>query len=239
MQYASFNIIIPVYNEGPSIIDTIKLIGKAVKSSYKIIIIYDFPEDSTIPMVKNYIEQNQAVPINLIQNKHGKGPLQAIKTGLEHMPDLPSLVTMADLSDDPYDIDIMFKIINEGSDIVCGSRYMKGGKQEGSLFIEGLLSRYAGLTLHYLAGIPTHDATNSFKMYAPTVLKSLKIESTGGFSLGMELVIKAHLKHFKISEIPTKWKDRSVGKSKFKLVQWLPQYLRWYFFALYKNIFKP
>jgi dolichol-phosphate mannosyltransferase len=109
---------------------------------------------------------------------------------------------------------------------------MKGGKQLGGPKFKGTLSRMAGLSLHYLTGIPTHDISNSFKMYTSRVIKSIQIESSGGFELGMEIVCKAFLAGFKITEVPSVWRDRSAGQSRFKLWKWLPHYLRWYFFTL-------
>jgi dolichol-phosphate mannosyltransferase len=109
---------------------------------------------------------------------------------------------------------------------------MKDGKQIGEPWFKKLLSRTAGMSLYYLAGIPTHDVTNSFKMYTKRVLNDFTIESNGGFELKMEIVIKAHLKGYKITEVPSIWRDRSAGESRFKLWQWLPKYLRWYRLAL-------
>ena len=65
-------------------------------------------------------------------------------------------------------------------------------------------------------------------------LKQQKIESTGGFELGLELVVKAHLQGFKVMETPTVWTDRQAGKSNFKIIEWLPSYLKWYFMTFLK-----
>ena len=88
--------------------------------------------------------------------------------------------------------------------------------------------------INYLAKFPTHDATNSFKLYRTSFLRQQKIESTGGFELGMELVVKAYLQGFKVLETPTVWTDRQAGKSNFKIIEWLPSYLKWYFMAFKK-----
>ena len=69
---------------------------------------------------------------------------------------------------------------------------MKGGRQVGGPWLKGLLSRMAGLTLHWLSGLPTHDPTNSFKAYRRDFLQRTTIESTAGFCLGLELTVKAH-----------------------------------------------
>ena len=170
--------------------------------------------------------------IHLVKNKYGKGALNAIKTGFEAVNDGVVLVAMADLSDDFTKVDEMFRKINQGYDIVCGSRYMRGGKQIGGPLLKRFLSRMAGVSLYYLAGIPTHDATNNFKMYTKKVLNEIKIESKGGFELAVEVVVKAFLKGRKITEVPCVSPDRQAGEAKFKLWKWLPHYLRWYWLAI-------
>ena len=116
-------------------------------------------------------------------------------------------------------------------DLVCGSRYMKGGQLIGGPFFKQLMSRTSGLTLHYLRGVPTHDATNSFKLYDAAMVRELKVESVAGFELGLELTVKAFLNGYRIAEIPSVWRDRTAGTSRFRVLHWLPHYLKWYFHA--------
>ncbi|MFX0203639.1 MAG: glycosyltransferase [Candidatus Hodarchaeota archaeon] len=234
--YSSVNIIIPVYNEGENITDILSEIETKVNTKYHIFIIYDFDQDNTLAAIENYVDKKGSVPVSLVKNRYGGGVLNAIRTGFECVDEGAILVTMADLSDDLGKVDEMFKKVNEGYDIVCGSRYIKGGKQIGGPWFKKFLSRMAGLSLHYLIGIPTHDITNSFKMYTKKVLNDIIIESNGGFELGMEIVIKAFIKGYKITEVPSLWRDRSAGKSRFLLGKWLPKYLRWYWFGI-KNRF--
>jgi hypothetical protein len=90
------------------------------------------------------------------------------------------------------------------------------------------MSRTAGLTLHWFAGVPTHDPTNNFKLYSRTFLDSITIESTAGFELALELTVKATIAGRRVGEVPTTWRDRTAGQSNFKLRAWLPNYLHWY-----------
>jgi dolichol-phosphate mannosyltransferase len=105
---------------------------------------------------------------------------------------------------------------------------MRGGRQEGGPRLKRLMSRTAGLTLHWFAGVPTHDPTNNFKLYARRFLDEVTIESTAGFELALELTVKATLAGRRIGEVPTTWRDRTAGQSNFKLRRWLPHYLHWY-----------
>ena len=223
-------IVIPVYNEGDNIRTAVTEIFSKVKHDFMIMIVYDFDGDNTLPVVREL--QGTHSNIQLMRNKYGRGALNAIKTGLEEAGTKYVLVTMADLSDPPEVMNDMIDAAErKNASVVCASRYMKGGHQIGGPVIKGLMSRTAGLTLCWFAGVPTHDATNSFKLYRKTFLDSVKIESTGGFELGLELVVKAYRSGLKICEVPTTWRDRQAGKSRFKILAWLPSYLKWYFMA--------
>ena len=236
METKLLSIVLPVYNEGENIRSALTGLLEKVRTENEILVVYDFDEDSTLPALASFLAEKdiQEGKIRKVRNKYGRGVLNAIKTGMEKAGNRYVVVTMADLCDPPEVIDTMVKKAEEENcDIVCGSRYMKGGSQTGGPFFKGLLSCCAGLSLHFFAGLPVHDATNSFKLYRKSFLAENVIESTGGFELGLELLVKAFLQGRKIDEVPTSWVDRVAGKSNFKLFQWLPKYLKWYFAAFF------
>jgi len=226
------DIIIPVYNEGENISSTLNEIFSKIKTANRIFIVYDFDEDNTVPAVKKYVNEKKKENILLLKNDYGKGVLNAIKKGFDRAEKEMILVVMGDLSDDLCVVDNMCEKMKEGYDIVCGSRYMKGGKQIGGPLLKKTLSKIAGLSLHIMTGIPTHDISNSFKMYRKSLINNTHIESTGGFEIGLEILVKAYLKGYKITEVPSIWKDRTAGKSNFKLWKWLPKYIKWYLLAI-------
>ena len=232
MSCNSLHIAIPVYNEADNIVNVLDEIEVKVSTPHRISIIYDFDEDTTLPVVNKFIQELQVKCIALIKNHYGRGVLNAIKTGFDVATDGVILIVMADSSDDLSVVDVMFEKINHGSDIVCGSRYMKGGSQIGGPRFKNLLSRTAGISLCWITGLPTHDPTNSFKMYRKSALQNMVIESSGGFEIGMEIVVKAFLMGYKITEVPSTWRDRTAGISRFKLRKWLPKYIRWYSYAI-------
>jgi glycosyltransferase involved in cell wall biosynthesis len=232
MTFESLQIVMPVYNEGANILRTLREAEAKIKTHHSVLLVYDFDEDNTLPVVGQYIEESGVGNIALVKNRYGRGVLNALKTGFDAAEADVVLVAMADLSDDLSIVDTMFDRINEGFDIVCGSRYIKGGSQVGGPLVKKLLSWAAGISLHLITGIPTHDISNSFKMYRKSVLKEIRIESRGGFEAGMEIVVKAFLNGRKISEVPSTWQDRIAGRSRFRLIRWLPDYLRWYVYAV-------
>ena len=225
-------IVIPVYNEGDNIGSALSAIRRDVRGDYIVSIVYDLENDTTLPALDRWEKENGNL-VRRIRNRYGRGALNAIRTGMETADSEYVIVTMADLSDPPEVMNAMLAAAErEHADIVCASRYMPGGRQNGGPLLKGLLSRCAGLSLHALAGLPTHDPTNSFKLYRKSFLDKMTIESSGGFELGLELVVKAWKAGFKVVEVPTSWSDRANGKSNFKLWKWLPHYLHWYFSAI-------
>ncbi len=222
--------VVPVYNEGPAVEPILRALTAAVTTPHEILVVYDDDADTTIPTITSLSDEFGTIKGH--RNDLGRGVLNAMKSGIAASSARYVVISMADGSDEPERIDAMVRLADEGADIVAASRYMRGGRQLGGPRIKGLLSRAAGLSLHYLAGVPTHDPTNNFKLYARRFLDDVTIESRAGFELALELTVKATIGGRRIAEIPTTWRDRTSGASNFRLRQWLPHYLRWYLVAL-------
>lgn len=234
MSMAEVSLVIPVYNEGENVPYLFEGIAEHIGADPEILICYDFDEDNTLPAVREF--ESRFPNTRLVKNTYGRGPLGAIKSGFDAASKPAVIVMMADLSDDLKCVTRMVELSREGYHLVAASRYMRGGKQIGGPLLKRTLSRLAGVSLHYLAGVPTHDSTNSFKLYTKELLNSVKIESTGGFELGLELTVKAHLRGMRIAEVPSTWLDRTAGESRFRLWKWLPSYLRWYRLAIFRGL---
>ena len=143
-------IVIPVYNEGDNIRKTLSELDDKVSVEAETWLVYDWEDDSTLPPAKT-LERKTRIPFRLVRNKYGKGALNAIKTGLEDAETELIVVTMADLCDPPEVINELVAAANrDAADIVCASRYMKGGKQYGGPKFKGFLSHTAGLLLCWL-----------------------------------------------------------------------------------------
>ncbi len=229
------SIVVPVYNEAENFPLLWAEMVKKIRSDFRVYVAYDFEGDTTVPVVRELMK-TEGHRLQLVLNTEGRGVVGAIRSGFAQVSSGPVLVTMADLSDDLAMVDAMVEKHRQGFHVVAGSRYMRGGRMVGGPLVKRWLSRLAGLSLHYLRGIPTHDATNSFKLYDAAMLHAMKLESTGGFELSLEITVKAFLGGYRIGEVPSSWVDRVHGKSRFRLVQWLPRYLHWYLKALFTPV---
>ena len=230
-----YSVVVPVFHEAETIGPFCRAVRDAFPPGYELLVCYDTAEDRTLPALAALPPAEKPPVVRLVHNTLGQGVRWAIEAGMRAAPGPVVIVTMVDLSDDYRIVEAMVARAEAGAAVVCPSRYMPGGQQIGGPRLKGMLSRLAGLSLHGLAGLPTRDPTNSFKAYRSDFLERTPIESEAGFSLGLELTVKAHFAGLRVEEIPATWRDRTAGESRFRLAAWLPLYLRWYAWALRKR----
>lgn len=224
------SLVVPAYNESEVLRVALARIAECVNFEFECIIVVDEVSDTSIPIILEF--QNADSRFKMLVNDYFPGPAGAIRAGIKKAIGRVIVITSADGSDDASQISELVMLVERGVDIASASRYMHGGKLINSPFLKGLLSRIAGLSLHFFRRVGTRDATNNFKAYSADFLRSIEIESIYGFEIGLELVAKARRARRPIAEIPTIWIERNSGVSKFPLFRSLPHYLGWYFYAL-------
>lgn len=224
-----FSVVVPVYNEGAEIEVFLDRLFDSITLPCEVLAVYDAPDDTTVPHLETYAARDpRLVPTH---NTYGRGAARAMKYGIDHADGKIIVVTMADGSDDPQQVEQLVRLVERGVVIAAASRYLKGGQQVGGPLVKRIMSRLAGLSLYWFARVGTHDATNSFKAYDRDFVRMVGIESDTGFELGLEMVAKARRHRLPVAELPTIWLDRTVGASNFQVWSWLPRYLRWYRYA--------
>lgn len=231
------NIIVPAYNEELNISETIATIHEIqerVKLPHKLIVVNDNSTDRTREVVQRLLEKyGNPVLINRRGN-HGLG--RCLNRAYEEVKGGVIVAVMADLCDDVKDIPRMLEKIKAGYDLISASRYVPGGSGEHENRLKHFLSRLLGKALQVLIGLPTNDATNAYKMYRVEILDEIGILRSDNYTTGLELTVKAHLKGFKIAEIPTVWHDRTQGSSHFKVLKVAPEYIRWFLWAVWVRL---
>ena len=230
----AISVVIPAYNEGESIVPVLDRIFDAVQSECEILVVVDFAQDTTVPVLQAYGEHEPR--LKAVVSTYGRGPANAIRYGIDQVANPVIVVTMADGSDDPRQIDALARLVERGVVVAAASRYCASGQQVGGPLGKSLLSRTAGTSLGLLARVGTRDATNSFKAYSTEFIREVGIDSRSGFEIGLELTAKARRLRRPVAEVPTIWLDRTDGQSNFKLAEWIPRYLRWYRFAFGRRL---
>ncbi len=223
------SVVIPARNESDDIVPVLDRLFESVRLPCEVLVVVDEPGDTTVAVTNEYARKEPR--IRCLVSTYGRGPANAIRFGIDAAAAPVTVVTMADGCDDATQIDDLVRLVERGVAVAVASRYMPGGQQVGGPVVKGLLSGLAGRSLRLLAHTGTRDATNSFKAYSTAFVREVGIDSRDGFEIGIELTAKAKRLGRPVAEIPTIWLDRQAGVSGFKIVGWIPGYLRWYRFA--------
>ncbi len=226
MRY-NLDIIIPVYNEHGNILKTLSEIIKQIDIKYRIIVVYDYEEDPTLKVITENFKLDK---IFLIKNKYF-GFNGAVKTGFENLDAEAIMLYPADDHKNFNLIREMYNKYKEGYDIVCASRFVKGGSYKGAPLLKRIIVKLVSSTLTVLTTLPTKDATNGFRLFSKEIVDKFKIESKKGFTFSIELLAKAHRHNYKITELPEQWPVRNYGESKFRYSS-IFFYIKWYFYIL-------
>ncbi len=224
---ATLDIVIPVYNEGEAIVAVLDAIEREVHTDCRVLLCYDHAGDTTLGAISSRKSKFPIVPVK----NEGQGAHGAVMSGFKKSDAAAILVLPAD---DDYNQPIINKMVEKfkgGCEIVCASRFMPEGSMKGCPLLKQILVRVGNYLLYHLAGMPTHDASNGFRLFSKRVVNTIEIESKAGFTYSIEYMVKCHRLGWKICEVPAQWHERTSGKSRFKLFKWLPGYLKWFFYA--------
>ncbi|MEN2994316.1 MAG: polyprenol monophosphomannose synthase [Thermodesulfovibrio sp.] len=209
-------VILPTYNEAENID---KLIPQLLKQKVDILFIDDASEDNTAQLIKQWM--NNSNRVNLIErsSKLGLGTayVKGFKWALNR--DYQYIFEMdADLSHDPNDIPKFIKKLEEGYDLVIGSRYTCGTiSVVGWDFKRLLLSKFANYYAKTILGLRfLTDLTSGYRCYLRRVLEAIELDSikSNGYAFQIEMVYRTYKKGFKITEIPIIFYERNSGSSK-------------------------
>lgn len=227
---ARLDIVIPVYNEGPNILATLGSLRERVRTPMRILICYDRPDDDTLTTIDANRPALEGLTIDYVRNP-GRGAHGAVMAGFA-ASDAPFVLVLP--ADDDFNsgmIDAMVAKAEQGADLVCASRFIPGGCMVGCPWLKATLVRTAAFTLYYVAGLPTHDPTSGFRLFSRRVVDAIAVESDSGFCYSIELLVKCHRLGWPVAEVPAQWFERTKGTSRFRVLNWLPAYLRWYRYA--------
>lgn len=223
------DIVIPVFNEGGNILAVLDTLRLSVKTPLQILICYDRDDDTTLKALETYAYKSE-MSIATVKNT-GAGVLGAVKAGF-NAGNADAVVVLP--ADDTFNADIIDRMVSaycQGCEIVCASRFVAGGCMENCPWLKAVMVHTAAFLLYNVARLPSHDPTNGFRFYSRRVISEIPIETPRGWSFSLELLVKSHRRGWKVGEVPAKWFERTTGQSRFRIMNWLPLYLRWFFYA--------
>ncbi len=204
-------------------IDNISQLIEKIKQNCEgadILIIDDNSPDGTGELLKNLENKDRNLKVIIRDKKYGLDTAHKFAYNYALKNHYDYLITMdADFSHDPSEIPNFLNNISN-HDVVLGSRYMKGGKNELTMH-RFLLSYFGNKFIKKILKLKSSEFTTSYRAFNLKKTKNFNLESINskGYSFFMETVYQIERNNFKIFEIPIIFAKRKQGKSKIPKIE--------------------
>ncbi|WP_336024874.1 flippase-like domain-containing protein [Halobellus salinisoli] len=225
------SLVVPAHNEAGNLNRLVERIVSTLSSpefphELEIVLVDDNSTDDT-PTIVDRLAADYDV-VTAVHRTGDGGFGKAIKTGLQYASGDVLIPFMGDLSDDPADVPKLVEAIENGYDVIYGSRFAKGGSVEGYPPLKLLYNRAFNNLIRLSFGIRARDVTNAFTAYRREVIEELDVDTldSESFDLTAELPLRAHILGFRSTEVPVSWRSRDEGVSKLDATQKGPLYLK-------------
>jgi dolichol-phosphate mannosyltransferase len=207
----------PTYNERDNIDEFVKRVRSAMPTA-DVFVVDDNSPDGTAARVTELAVGDPHLHLLLRRGKRGYAA--ASREGLDTLSNrgFDAIITIdCDLSHDPNVIPLMLQRLNEGADVVIGSRYVPGGGVRNWSLFRRLLSRWGNTYTAFMLRLPIRDCTTGFRAYRADVVKRANLGATvsDGYAFLTESLLRiAELDDVRIDEVPIIYVDRTQGESK-------------------------
>ncbi len=221
-------VVLPTYNEKETIQEVLRGI---LTHDVEVLVVDDSSPDGTGKIVAELQKQNARIHL-LSGRKKGLG--DAYRRGFayatQHLNADILMEMDADLSHNPKDIPRLLKpILQQEADFVIGSRYCPGGSIEGWGRYRKSVSYCGNLLARIIGGIrEIKDTTAGFRALRAEIVQDWDASATKGYSFQIGLLHHALQNKYRVQEIPVRFTDRKVGKSKLGMTD----ILEFFFVAL-------
>jgi glycosyltransferase involved in cell wall biosynthesis len=209
-------VIVPTYNEKENIEALIAQL-LALPTGVRVIVVDDNSPDGTGEIADRLAAESEGrVSVIHRPGKLGLGTayIAGFKRALVGGADLVCSMD-ADFSHNPRYIPDIVEKIEQGYDLVIGSRYVRGGGSNHNL-VRKVFSWGANTITRVMLGLHAHDTTAGFRCYRREVLESLDLDSikSSGYSFLFEMLYNVERRGWKVGEVPIFFEDRRLGASK-------------------------
>lgn len=198
MSTQTLSIVIPAYNEGPTIhhiLDKVKAVVLKGDIRKEVIIVNDCSKDNTEESILAYKAANPDLPISYYKHEVNQGKGAALHTGIQKATGDYVIIQDADLEYDPNEYNILLQPILDGfADVVFGSRFMGGNPHRILFFWHSIGNRWLTTASNMLTNLNLTDMETCYKLFRREIIQSLKLEEK---RFGFEPEVTA-----KISRVP-------------------------------------
>jgi glycosyltransferase involved in cell wall biosynthesis len=232
------SIVIPAYNEGPTIhfiLDKIRKVVLPDNMQKQVIIVNDCSKDNTEEAIKQYMQQYPETGI--VYHKHtinaGKGA--ALHTGIKLATGDYVIIQDADLEYDPQEYLLLLKPILDGAaDVVYGSRFIGGNPHRILFFWHTIGNKFLTFLSNMFTNLNLTDMETCYKLFRRELIQSIHLKENR-FGFEPEVTSKiARIPKIRIYEVGISYYGRTYAEG--KKINWKDGF-RAIWCILYYNLF--
>ena len=213
---ASTLIVTPTYNEKENLQRFVDAVRGAMPEA-DLCVVDDASPDGTGEIADEIARKDPHVEVMHRAGKLGLGTayIQAFEKGLAEGYDR-FFEMDADLSHDVRYLAAFVRALDDGADVVIGSRNIPGGGVEGWGLGRHIISKGGSLYSRSILGLPVRDLTSGYKAFTRGALEAIRLGEvrSNGYSFQIEMTYRAVLRGMKVKEVPIVFVDRTAGHSK-------------------------
>jgi dolichol-phosphate mannosyltransferase len=209
-------VVLPTYQEAENVAEVLRRVRAALPEA-DVLVVDDSSPDGTAGIARAAGEAVGGVNVLVRPEKQGLG--QAYRAGFRWGRErgYEVLIEMdSDLQHDPSALPSLVNAIDNGADLVIGSRYIPGGSIPEWSKRRALLSKWGNRYAGYMLGMNVHDATSGFRAYRATALDRFPLDEVraDGYGFQIEMAHRVVSTGGTVVEVPITFFDRRVGTSK-------------------------
>ena len=209
-------VVLPTYNEADNIVDFVHAVRSAAPSA-DILVVDDNSPDGTGLLAEQLAAADSSVSVLHRTAKAGLGAAYRHGFSVAFERGYDVIVSMdSDFSHDPAVIPVMIARIEQGADVVVGSRYVHGGGTIDWPLRRQVLSKWGNRYTGLVIGMKVRDCTSGFRAYRSSMLERARPGDTKaeGYAFLTELVYRLDRAGARVVETPIIFRDRERGVSK-------------------------
>jgi glycosyltransferase involved in cell wall biosynthesis len=218
MEVSKLSIVIPAYNEGPTIhriLDKVKAVQLILQIQKEIIIVNDCSKDNTEASIQQYISENPGLDIKYLKHETNKGKGAALHTGIQNATGEFTIIQDADLEYDPEEYNMLLKpAVNGFADVVYGSRFMGNQPHRILFFFHSLGNKFLTFLSNLFTNLNLTDMETCYKLFRTGIIQKIKLKENR-FGFEPEVTAKiSRIPNIRIYEVGISYYGRTYAEGK-------------------------